>query len=249
MFRPSCRVCGTSTDGKVRETGAGDHVRVEQVRTPPEDDWHLTGAVTFHESDVRIESSAFTGNQAEDALNVIRGAVEIRGSSFLASAGDAVDLDFGQGIISTSTFEDTGGDALDISASKLRVSDTRFRRVKDKAISVGEGSTLIGSRLSIDEAFIAIASKDASTATLIDSRIENIEGVAFAAFIKKPEYGPSELIVVDTELRNATLDVAAAPSCSVTIDGVAARAAALDLGRLYAAGTTRSWEPSGNREP
>jgi hypothetical protein len=217
-----------------------EHVRVEGVGPPPADDWGLTGAVTFYESEVRIDASTFSGNRTEDALNVIRGEFSIRDSRFERSARDALDVDAGRGMIASSTFERMGGDAIDVSSSRVRVIDCVIRDAGDKAFSVGEGSSLTAGRIRIDGAYVAIAAKDGSTALLGASEVSRIDGIAFMSYVKKPEYGPARLIVRNTEARGAGLESVRTESCELTIDGRAISPRTLDLERLYAVAEARA---------
>ena len=64
----------------------------------------------------------------------------------------------------------------------------------DKAISVGERSTMIVDNLSISNSAIGVASKDLSTFRANNVNINSTK-LGFTAFQKKDEYGPGSIII------------------------------------------------------
>ena len=168
--------------------------------------WEITGGVTFHKSDVDIISSRISDSEAEDALNIVHSDFTLVDVTVSDTRSDAFDGDFSVGRIVDSTFARVGGDAIDFSGSEIDVEDSKFLTVADKAVSVGEQSSLTGRRLQILEVGTGIVSKDGSQT--------RVDGVTFAktqyyevmAYSKKPQYGPAALFVdnalADQELRS-----------------------------------------------
>jgi len=152
--------------------------------------WQLTGAVNFYESDVDITRTSFENNQCEDALNIIRSEFHMEESSFKGTYADAFDSDFCTGKVLNSTFIDTGNDAIDASRSFLRIEGTKIINAGDKGISAGEQSTIHTDWNRIENAVIGMASKDRSKLFANNLTIENCN-TGFAAFQKKPEFGPA----------------------------------------------------------
>ena len=70
-------------------------------------------------------------------------ATLIQDSSFTGSPSDSLDGDFCDGRIERSSFHNIGGDAVDFSGSQVELLDVRMSRVKDKAVSAGEGLQLV----------------------------------------------------------------------------------------------------------
>jgi hypothetical protein len=100
------------------------HVIFDNLTTIASNNWHLTGAVTFYESNVKIDHVKFINNHSEDYLNIVRSQFDIRNCAFINSFGDALDVDFGKGKISQSRFESCGNDCIDFAGSKAEVHDT-----------------------------------------------------------------------------------------------------------------------------
>jgi len=156
--------------------------------------WNLTGAVSFYESDVDMQYVQFDGNVCEDALNIIKSRFRIEACTFRDTYGDAFDADFCTGDISNSAFINCGNDGLDVSRSKIEARNLSISVVGDKGISVGEESTVSLDSIWVEKAVIAIASKDRSVVYAKNIEIESSE-TAFAAYQKKPEFGPSTFIL------------------------------------------------------
>ena len=88
---------------------------------------------------------------------------------WLRGVSDAFDGDFSEGRIEGGTIRDAGGDAIDVSGSRVDVRDVGIQGIGDKAVSVGEASTLSASGLRIQSVGTAFVSKDRSLAELRDS--------------------------------------------------------------------------------
>jgi|GEM_PF-3705750 len=185
-----------------------------------QDNRGLTGCVNFYESNVEISSSVFDFMQCEDALNIIRSEFRITNTQFLRTHADAFDADFATGHLEGGLFSSTGNDGLDVSGADVTVSGTEFLNIGDKAISVGEASTLSAERIKIDDAMTGVASKDRSFATIRNASFAGIEGSALIAYIKKQEYGPAG-IQCDECIFEDVISIATTQTGSkIEIDGI-----------------------------
>ncbi len=220
---------------KARALSQLKHLHVSRTGSPPDDDWELTGAVTFYKSPVEIFDSSFQYNKTEDFLNIIHSHVTLKSTSFSQTSSDAVDIDYGRGIAENCRFENISGDGLDISRTSLTASGCYFKTIGDKAISVGEASAFKGERLTIQDANIAIASKDGSKARLLNSKVSNIHVAAFMAYIKKSVYAGAYLEIKHTAVENSRKIVMAGPKNKVVIDGREQKTQSIDLQQIYPA--------------
>ena len=198
--------------------------------------WKLTGGVTFYQSDVTIAHTRFLGSTAEDALNLVRSDFVLEDLAIEGSSSDAVDADFCTGLVRDSSFSEIGGDGLDVSGSTVEVTHSRFRGVRDKALSVGEASTLDASYLTIEDSGVAIASKDASTATISNSTMNPIEHVALMAYTKKPEYGGASLTATNNVFDPQATLYRAQRRHRILIDGKKVYSEDFDVAELYESG-------------
>ena len=176
------------------ETSRLTHTRFSGFNTLQRGDWRLTGAVTFYESDVELRRVVVANNHCEDALNVVRSAVDIDGLLVADTPSDGFDCDFCTGEVRAARFERTGNDGMDVSGSVLTVHDARFVDNGDKGLSVGEDSDLILLNGYVRNALIGMAAKDLSTLAVETARLEACDQ-GFVAYQKKPEYGPATVLV------------------------------------------------------
>ncbi len=160
--------------------------------------WQMSGAVTFYESDVKMENVGISSNGCEDALNIIRSNFDINGLHISDTFGDGFDGDFCKGILRNARFRHTGNDALDFSGSRISVDNIYMENVGDKGISGGEQSTIDVDHTEINNAVIGIASKDLSKVMIHEVKLENCD-IGFAAYRKKPEYGGGKIILNNFE--------------------------------------------------
>lgn len=168
------------------------HVQFINQNTLNYNNWSLTGAVTFYESDVEILGCSFIDNNCEDALNIVRSQFTVTQSAFQNIYGDAFDADFCNGTVVNCGFKKIGNDALDFSTSTISIDNCKMLDVGDKAISAGEHGTITAKNIDVEHANIGFASKDLSILTLENVHIKN-SSTGFTAYQKKPEYGPATI--------------------------------------------------------
>ena len=177
-----------------QEKSVMEYVIVNNLQSPKIDNWGLTGAVTFYESDVLISNCEFANNDSEDALNIVRSAFELTNSKFQNTKSDAFDADFCSGKVDYCLFEDIGNDAIDFSGSTCLINYLNIINAKDKGISVGEMSNITAKNITIEKVSIAITSKDESNLYLDTLEIKNCE-LGIAVFQKKQEFGPGNVTI------------------------------------------------------
>jgi hypothetical protein len=178
-----------------------DHARFSNLTAGEGASWTLTGAVTIYEANVFISNTIFTKNRCEDGLNLIRCDFEINQSEISHTTSDGFDADFCSGTLSNSSFFNTGNDCIDFSGSTITIESCSIDGSGDKGISGGESSNLIIKDCKIKGASIGIASKDNSKLKVIGTTINTCD-FAFAAYMKKAEFGPALIEAESTELKN-----------------------------------------------
>ena len=106
------------------------------------DDIVLPSAITFYNSEVNIKNSTFKNNIiGDDFLNFYNSKFLITNSLIENSFADAIDSDFSNGEIYNLTLLNVGNDGLDFSGSTVKIQNSFFNYVQDKAISAGESSS------------------------------------------------------------------------------------------------------------
>jgi hypothetical protein len=155
----------------------------------------LSGAVTFYQSDVTINSALFKQNRSgDDYLNIIRSDLDIKKSNFSNVLFDAIDMDFSTGSMQDVSFIKIGNDAIDVSGSEVKANNIIMSDIGDKGISVGESSIFKVKNITINNSHIGLASKDNSHLEAVNIQIFNTK-TSIAVYQKKSEYGPASVVV------------------------------------------------------
>jgi hypothetical protein len=214
-----------------------EHVVVRDTRSISQNGWTLTGGVNFYASDVRLINSELRDSHGEDALNVIHAKFELVNTIIDGTVSDGFDADFSSGVVSGGAFLNIGkaggGDAIDVSGSQVSVTGTSFRWVSDKALSVGEKSTMNVSEVEIESVGTGAASKDGSVLTLRNSSIHEASFAGLTAYIKKAEYGPAEILATRVSIVATEVPVLVQTGNRVNIDGADSVARDVNVDALY----------------
>lgn len=176
--------------------------RFEGFKSLTKDFWSLTGAVAIYKSSVTLDHCSFEKNHCEDGLNLIQCDFRMTNCSVSETTSDGFDADFCTGVVNGCTFSNTGNDCIDFSGSQIEIEACNIVNAGDKGISGGENSNLTVKNCNVNGAYIAIASKDLSEVTVSNLSIEKSQ-YGFAAYRKKPEYGPAKVIVESVKKNNA----------------------------------------------
>ena len=201
-----------------------------------QDYYGITGCLSFYESDVDIIDSEFVDMHCEDALNIVRSEFSISATTIQNPRADGFDSDFSRGILRGSRFLNTGNDAVDVSGTELTLRDVRFHNIGDKAVSVGEESVLDASGLDIDVSSTGVASKDRSSASISDSMFANIYGSGLITYIKKSEYGSAAIDCRNCTFTNTGYIATNQRGSEIRIDGVSQPVTNFEQAHLVEAG-------------
>ena len=153
----------------------------------------LTGGINFINTKVNIFNTNIINSKSEDAINFVNSEIEIDNLKFKNISSDAIDIDFGKGSINNVSLKNIGGDGIDLSGSNVLINNLKAYKIADKAISVGEKSTLKLDNIKIEKAKIGIASKDSSKVDGKDILISNCVLYDFAVYKKKNYFGGANM--------------------------------------------------------
>lgn len=213
------------------------HVQVRQTNGIQYAGWSLTGGVMFYKSDVTMQNCVFDGHQGEDALNIIHAEYVLDGVHMSNTKSDGFDSDFSNGSIVNCVFENIGsaggGDAVDFSGSTVKIEQTRFKDITDKAVSIGEASNVMVTELQIESAGTGIACKDNSLLEIDQASFKRIKTAAIMAYIKKAEYGPARVTARAIHLDDDVTPAIVQTGSHITIDGNEIQAMAIDVDAMY----------------
>lgn len=195
-----------------------EHVVFDGLSNPMHGSWGITGAVTFYESPVNMKYVTISNNHCEDALNIVRTTFTIDNCVISNTQSDAFDGDFTEGTIKNSKFNYLGNDGIDVSGSKLKIINVEISNAGDKGLSAGEDSQMIVENVKISNSEIAIAGKDLSIINAKNLEIKNTK-LAFTAFQKKPEFGPSNIFVNTVVMEGVETKYLIESTSSMKVDG------------------------------
>ena len=208
------------------------HVHVYNTVGIARPGWRLTGGITFYESPVEFHHCEFNRHRGEDAVNVMRTKFLFDNCTFRESFSDAFDGDFVEGEMRNTQFEQIGGDAFDISGSRVTIENVSVIGVADKAISAGENSHLTAKNITVQDAKIAVCSKDQSTVTATKLFISDCD-YGLAAYTKKLEYGPASLHATDLRSDDSNQRHLCQTGSTVALDGREFPTTKIDVNLLY----------------
>lgn len=221
------------------EASVWSHLIIKNTKGISRKGWVLPAGVTFYQADAILKNVFFQGNLCEDAINIVRSKFELDGVSIINALSDGLDSDFSTGSIKNGLFENIGsvggGDAINLSGSVVEITGTIIKNVQDKAISVGENSTMTGIRLKIEGVGAGIVSKDGSKVIISDSDISGFRIAPMMAYIKKQEYGPATIFAKQIRAENLPRSALVQKGNQILIDDIAVPYVDLNINDLYAA--------------
>ena len=213
------------------------HVHIKNTKGIKKDNWIVTAGVTFYESDVYFKNVTFSENRSEDALNIVRSNFDLFEVDIKNAISDGLDADFSNGTVTGGVFKNLGhsggGDGIDLSGAQVSITGTKFFNIADKAISVGEESSLTSSKLSITKAGVGIVSKDGSHVTVRDSIIMETKLAGLMAYTKKPVYPSATLNAENILFKNLTLNALVQHENKLTLNGILVKPTEFDVNKLY----------------
>ena len=208
------------------------YVEFNNLANPNKGPWNVSGAVSFYESPVTLDHVSISSNRCEDALNIIRTEFLMVNSKIEKTQSDAFDGDFVTGTIKNCSFYQLGNDAIDVSGSSLSMENIEIEDAGDKGLSAGENSTMKGKNISITKSEIAVAGKDLSLIDIQSVKVSDTK-LAFTAFQKKSEFGPSDIVIEGLETENVALNHLIEVRSSLIIDGEKAEVSENVKERMY----------------
>jgi len=225
--------------GGVLILGAGQDnelhfLEVDNARAIARGGWQSSGAVTFYRAPVSFYDCTFRNADCEDVVNVFGAKVHFERCVLDGGPHDLFDGDFVTGDVVDCRFLRSGEDAVDVSGSQLTVTRCHFDAIGDKALSIGEDSKVIANECHIVTAAIAAAAKDRSELTINGLVVDAVEHFIFAAYIKKPEFGASQLVATGLQWQGAgAAKHLAQTGCAVTVDKQKVATQDIDVDALY----------------
>jgi len=209
-----------------------EHVVIEKASELSDGLLELTGSTTFYKSPVSIKNVFFRSNKSEDALNLVHSNFSLSNVVVADALSDGIDSDFSDGKIEFSKFVNINGDAVDSSGSKIEINNIVVDNVRDKAVSVGEGSILNLRESFFSSVGVGVVSKDGSVVHVDDVEIKNFKLFQSMAYMKKSFYGPPKLFFNHSEAPEKKYHLRQAGT-ELWVNGNLIKAKKVDVEELY----------------
>jgi hypothetical protein len=199
----------------------------------------LTGGVNFYIGTVKMDAVEFQLSSAEDSLNIVNAEIDIANISIINSFSDGFDCDYCKGKIINSSFDGMGGDGLDFSGSSVSLDNLTFENIKDKALSVGEASSIKISNTSMQNIGVGIAAKDGSSALARNVAINNYALHAAMTYSKKNYYDLFSSLEISNSNINGSNPFLRQMGTSLIVDSNPIKAQDVNIDELYSTGVMK----------
>ena len=200
--------------------------------------WNVPAGVTFYQAEAVLKNVSFLRNICEDALNIVRSNFKLEDVEIKNALSDGFDADFSKGFVKQGRFENIGsvggGDAIDVSGTTIDITGIKFKNIQDKAVSVGENSTMTATQLLIETVGVGVVSKDSSRISMADSVIREFQTAAMMAYKKKKQYGPATIFAKNIKVQNLPASALAQKGSRIFINEEALPTLDLNIKNLYA---------------
>jgi hypothetical protein len=194
--------------------------------------WRQRAGLLFYRARVVLDTVKVTNSCADDAINLIRSKVTLTNIQVSDSCSDAIDIDASSGSVSGLSLRQSGGDLLDFSDSVISLTNSVFAGAGDKAISIGEGSDVEISDITISNSVIGLAVKDLSTVAIDRANLKSLD-VGLMAFQKKAEYGPASMVANDVDIVATQQQYVLEKRSAITLEGAQLPATPFELSDFY----------------
>ena len=155
---------------------------------------NLTGCLTIFKSEIENLKVIAKNIHCEDAVNFINSSGNVKEIIIKNSISDAIDADFSEIVFENVIIDNSQNDCFDVSFGNYSLLNGNFKNCGDKAISVGEKSTLHITNVYIEDSNTGIASKDSAFVKVKNLDALNVE-YCLSAYNKKQEFFGGKLMV------------------------------------------------------
>jgi len=161
----------------------------------------LSGCINFYDSKVVDIELYINTALCEDGANFVRSEGTIIKFFSNKTLFDAIDLDFSNIELFEVKIDESGNDCIDFSYGRYVLNNLLLNKCGDKAISVGEASSVQINNFKIFNSTVGIASKDSSYTNLKSGYIENVK-TCVTSYKKKDEFNGGFLDIKDLFCKN-----------------------------------------------
>ena len=149
--------------------------------------YNLTGCLTIIDTFLKSVNISGENFNCEDTINLIRTTGSVDKIVIKNSKSDALDADFSDLFFKEIFIINSLNDCIDFSFGKYAIQNSNLSKCKDKAVSVGEKSSLEIKSIKIKDSDLGIVSKDGSKVFIDSANMQNT-GTCLSSYKKKQEF-------------------------------------------------------------
>ena len=193
---------GSIEDIKINFYGFDGEIN-SKVPNYPIDKRGLTGCLSFVNLELKNVIIMSERSNCEDAINLINVKGSINNVNIKNSFSDGLDIDFSNISIDKINILSSGNDCVDLSYGKYNLNKLNLINCGDKALSVGEKSSLKLNEIVAENSNFGIVSKDSSIVKLNNAYLKNLK-ICVSAYNKKQEFSGGFLKIKNIDCKNYT---------------------------------------------
>jgi len=161
----------------------------------------LTGCINFYKIKVINLEINSKGSKCEDAVNIINSNGSIKKVEIQDSHSDGLDVDFSDISFKNIIIKNSLNDCIDLSFGNYSIQTLETNLCGDKALSVGETSTVKLKNFTSINSNIGLASKDFSKVLSKNIKMDNVQ-TCVSAYKKKKEFSGGLIAVENLDCKN-----------------------------------------------
>ena len=175
------------------------YVLMQNLKLPAYGDWQLSGGFTIYGSEASLRHCAWLKGRGEAAVHFVRASVEAQDCLVSEAAQNGWQWDYSRGKLQSCRFEQCGQARLVLQGSEVELKEARFQDNERYGLRATANTYLEASGGQIKGSLTCISISDGAQLDWTGLRLEDCP-TGFAAFQKKPEFGPAQITITGLEV-------------------------------------------------
>ncbi|NBC05919.1 MAG: hypothetical protein GVY26_01860 [Bacteroidetes bacterium] len=175
------------------------YVLMQNLKPPAYGDWQLSGGFTIYGSEASLRHCAWLKGRGEAAVHFVRASVEAQDCLVSEATQDGWQWDYSRGSLRSCRFEQCRRSGLVITDSRVELQEARFKDNERYGLRAKANARLKASGGQIKSSLTGIGISDGARLDWAGLRLEDCP-TGFAAFQKKPEFGPAQITITGLEV-------------------------------------------------
>lgn len=174
------------------------YILMQNLKPPAFGDWELSSGFTIYGSEASLRNCAWLKGQGVAAVHFMRASVEAQDCLVSEAVQDGWQWDYSRGSLKSCRFEQCGRSGLVLTGSEVELKEARLQDNARHGLRATANARLQASLGQVKGSPTGISVSDGAQLDWTGLRLEDCL-TGFAAFQKKPEFGPARIIITDLE--------------------------------------------------